>query len=126
MLLCLPRLSFAIARACAMARTKKKPGGTSSLPNFGGANLAELQQLAALLPLLRSGVLSQLVSDVQTKPANRTSKAEKLSSVPLSSDANGGWKPAKQKKVAKPKETPKPDVSAPGFSVSASVQDQLQ
>ena len=87
--------------------------------------MAELHQLSALLPLLRSGVLSQFFAEVQPMSSGRTSKAEKSSSVPTSPAANEGWKSVKAKKQTAPKEPPKSDVSAP-VSSNMLVSDQLQ
>jgi hypothetical protein len=67
------------------------------LPSFGGANSAELQQLSALLPLLRSGALSQFVSGATPSQTSQPTKSPAAKPPPKAKD---GWKLVKTKKIA--------------------------
>ena len=87
-------------------RPKKKKHKGGSLPNFGGANLAELGVLAGLLPLLRSGALQSLLDAGApgvkgALSALPKSKKPKVSSV--AAEKAPGWKAVKPvKSVAVP------------------------
>ena len=65
-------------------------------PNFGGANLAELQQLSLLLPLLRSGALSDFVAGAQAQPKNQPSVSRAAPSP--EPESKEGWKVVKPKR----------------------------
>ena len=91
----------------ARPKNKKKPGSCNLF--FLGASIGEVQQLASLLPLLRSGALQTLlnVSDAPKPPKQeRTKKKDTADAV------EPGWK------IMKPKEKKTPEPAAESVAPS--------